>query len=74
MGVIFRFQACKGETYYVLLTGAKERGTGPSRKSVNFYHIARYHAPASSSLHHLFRNSPEGSRRFRLPDFKTIGT
>jgi len=59
MGVIFRFQACKWETYYVLLAGAKERGTGPSRKSVNFYQIARYLVPASSSLHHLCRNSPK---------------
>ena len=58
MAVVFRFHACKKKLATSALQVQRREAAGPSRKSVNFYHIARYHAPASSRLQHLCPNSP----------------
>lgn len=59
------FMLAKEELATSALQVQRREAAGPSRKSVNFYQIARYHAPASTRLHHLCRNSPK-SRSARI--------
>ena len=52
------FRLAKEKLATSALPVQRRQAAGPSTKAVNFYQTARYHAPASSSLHHCAVTAP----------------